>query len=201
MKKLFTIAGIIALGLVLFFFQNPQRVESPGRSASVPGPQSRDVFARAFADHRSNFVAEGNGTVARLLSDDNDGERHQRFIVELAAGQTLLIAHNIDLAPRVDRLRVGDTVEFKGEYEWSNQGGVMHWTHHDPQGKQHEAGWIRHNGRNLPSSLWPPVARAQKDPGRARYQESRVLDKKGIFSHLLHAGTESISGGERTEAQ
>ena len=105
-----------------------------------------DVFASAFAERRGNFVAEGRGTVTRVLSDDNVGSRHQRFIVELGTGQTLLISHNVDLAPRIETLAVGDAVSFKGEYEWNDQGGVMHWTHHDPQGL-HEAGWIRHGGR------------------------------------------------------
>jgi hypothetical protein len=105
-----------------------------------------DVFASAFAEHRENFVAEGHGTVTRVLSDDNDGSRHQRFIVTLGSGQTLLISHNIDLAPRIDGLAVGDSVSFKGEYEWNDKGGVVHWTHHDPEGR-HEAGWIRHGGK------------------------------------------------------
>lgn len=109
--------------------------------------QSDDsVFERAFEQHRGNFVAEGAGNVVRVLSDDNDGSRHQRFIIGLSSGQSLLIAHNIDLAPRVESLKVGDRVEFKGEYEWNDKGGTMHWTHHDPAGR-HETGWIRHNGK------------------------------------------------------
>ncbi|QOY51204.1 DUF3465 domain-containing protein [Candidatus Sulfurimonas baltica] len=41
-----------------------------------------------------------SGDVIRVLSDDNTGSRHQRFIIRLSSGQTLLIAHNIDLAPK-----------------------------------------------------------------------------------------------------
>ena len=84
--------------------------------------------------------------MTRLLADDNDGSRHQRFILEVGAGRTLLIAHNIDLAPRIPDLKVGDTVEFYGEYEPNDRGGVIHWTHHDPQG-DHVDGWLKHAGR------------------------------------------------------
>lgn len=84
--------------------------------------------------------------VSRVLSDDSEGSRHQRFILQLDSGRTLLVAHNIDLAPRVASLREGDKVSFYGEYESNPQGGVIHWTHNDPQGR-HTAGWLEHNGR------------------------------------------------------
>ena len=99
----------------------------------------------AFENHRSNVQVQGGGSVAKVLADDNEGSRHQRFIVRLASGQTVLIAHNIDLAGRVSSLKPGDPVEFYGEYEWNERGGVVHWTHRDPQHK-HEDGWIKHNG-------------------------------------------------------
>jgi len=100
----------------------------------------------AFVAPQSGEQVRGKGVVTRILADDNDGSRHQRFIVEVAGGRTLLIAHNIDLAPRVEGLEVGDTVEFYGEYEWNDKGGVIHWTHHDPDGR-HVGGWLKHRGR------------------------------------------------------
>ena len=108
--------------------------------------RSDEILARAFEQRLSNIQVEGQGVVRRLLSDDNDGSRHQRFILELASGQTLLISHNIDLAPRVVGLLKGDVVSFYGEYDWNDKGGVIHWTHHDPR-KRHPAGWIKHDGR------------------------------------------------------
>lgn len=87
----------------------------------------------------------GSGVVTKILADDNNGSRHQRFILTLDSGQTVLVAHNIDLAPRVENLQVGDKVSFYGEYESNNKGGVIHWTHHDPAGK-HAAGWLMHKG-------------------------------------------------------
>lgn len=50
---------------------------------------------------------------------------NQKFIVKLASGQTLLVAHNIDVAPRIQSLRAGDRVQFSGEYEWNDKGGVI----------------------------------------------------------------------------
>ena len=84
--------------------------------------------------------------VKKLLPDDNEGSRHQRFILSLPSGQTLLIAHNVDLAPRIPGLQVGDAVAFSGEYEWNSPGGVLHWTHHDPQ-RRHPGGWLQHEGK------------------------------------------------------
>ena len=120
---------------------------SPRKARRSPRTFSGSVeaLARALQQRTSIIQVEGRGVVRRVLSDDNDGSRHQRFIVALASGQTLLIAHNIDLAPRVVGLRKGDVVSFSGEYEWNAKGGVIHWTHHDPS-KRHSAGWIKHNG-------------------------------------------------------
>ena len=101
---------------------------------------------RAYQAQQSNIQIQGVGTVIRLLSDDVQGSRHQRFILKLSHPQTLLVAHNIDLAPRIPNLRLGDVVEFYGEYEWNSKGGVIHWTHRDPANR-HAHGWLKHNGR------------------------------------------------------
>jgi hypothetical protein len=105
-----------------------------------------DSIGRAFASRASGIQVEGEGVVLRVLPDDMNGSRHQRFVVELASGQTLLFAHNIDIATRVDGLEIGDSVRFSGEYIWNEKGGVIHWTHHDPKGR-HVAGWIIHKGK------------------------------------------------------
>jgi len=99
-------------------------------------------LAQLFKTQQNNVYVTGAGIVQSILSDDTEGAKHQRFILRLASGQTLLVAHNIDIAPRVEPLNVGDTVYFAGIYEYNSQGGVIHWTHHDPQGT-HRAGYLR----------------------------------------------------------
>src|SRR6185369_15569254 len=116
-----------------------------------PDPDSEgrvddDAIGRAFASRSSDIQVAGEGTVLRVLPDDLDQPRHQRFVVQLASGQTLLVTHNIDIAPRIVGLAAGENVRFYGEYVWNAKGGVIHWTHHDPKGK-HVAGWVIHNGQ------------------------------------------------------
>jgi len=103
-------------------------------------------IGRAFKAKKSDVQVEGEGKITRILADDLDGSRHQRFIVRLASGQTVLILHNIDIAPRIATLQEGDSIGFYGEYVWNAQGGKVHWTHHDPGGR-HVAGWLKHKGR------------------------------------------------------
>jgi hypothetical protein len=107
-------------------------------------PDGDKLLAAVFAEAQSNVQVYGTGTVISILSDDLNGSRHQRFIIELKSKQTLLISHNIDLAPRINGLSLNDQIEFFGEYEWNDKGGVIHWTHHDPA-EIHKDGWLFHN--------------------------------------------------------
>ena len=100
----------------------------------------------AFEQQRSDVIVESQGLVIKHLRDDNEGSRHQKMLLQLpGTNHTVLLAHNIDLAPRV-HVNEGDTIRFRGEYEYSDKGGVIHWTHHDPQGRR-EGGWIEFDGK------------------------------------------------------
>ena len=127
-----------------FEFYQDQAVSPPG--ASTWNEVSSNEIEAAFNNRQSDVQVQGQGRVVRILPDDNDGSRHQRFILEVDNNLSLLIAHNIDLAPRINELNKGDTVTFYGEYEWNDRGGVIHWTHNDPN-HRHIDGWLKHRGR------------------------------------------------------
>ena len=113
--------------------------------ASVAGDQA---IAKAFQAQRSGVQVASDGVVERVLTDDTAGSRHQRFILRLDSGHNVLVAHNIDRAARLRALKPGDRVAFFGEYAWNAKGGVIHWTHHDPNGR-HIAGWLSHNDQRV----------------------------------------------------
>lgn len=145
---------VLALAILVAFYQIGIRtglfpahdaIEDAQPGAASHEARSSDALSQALEHHRSNVQVEASGVVVKVLRDDNDGAPHQRFIVRLASGDTVLIAHNIDLAGRVDSLREGDAIAFAGEYAWNDRGGVVHWTHHDPGGR-HVAGWLKHDG-------------------------------------------------------
>ncbi len=141
MKKLLIVLTL-SIASIGFLQQNSTIVSAYAKQSSS---HSQSV-SHAYQNQLSDVQVKGAGRVSRVLPDDNKGSRHQKFILRLASGQTILIAHNIDLAPRIPNIRRGDTVEFYGEYEWNEKGGVVHWTHHDPRGR-HIGGWLKHNGR------------------------------------------------------
>lgn len=123
--------------LALYHYYGPQQAGQPA------GPLDGQQYG-AGATWRAGQWVEVTGTVQRLLNDDNYGSRHQRFILQLPEHRTVLITHNIDLATRVP-LRQGDPVRLRGRYESNDRGGVIHWTHQDPQGVN-SGGWIEYQG-------------------------------------------------------
>ncbi|BAQ66430.1 DUF3465 domain-containing protein [Geminocystis sp. NIES-3709] len=147
MKNRFLIKLIFTLILfpLIYTFSSQIKV-SFAETIIAQNNNSDQIFKNAFNKKISNIQVQGQGIVIKLLKDDLEGGKHQRFIVKLNSGQTLLVAHNIDIAPRINSLKTGDIIIFYGEYEWNAQGGVIHWTHRDPQGK-HPHGWLKHKGK------------------------------------------------------
>ena len=165
MKKTNMSIGAVIVLLIAAFFgldlntNNKEHTQQPANSvgggqnsqsnesSSVDQNQQNglSLIQQAFDRHQSNVQVQSVGRVKAVLADDNEGSRHQKFILGLENGLTVLVAHNIDLAPRIKNIQKGDTVEFYGEYEYTEKGGVIHWTHHDPQNR-HVGGWLKHEG-------------------------------------------------------
>jgi hypothetical protein len=134
---------LVIIAVMAYGYINERQVSEPG----ISSPQgSSTAVQQAYDNRQSDIQVQGEGIVIGVLPDDVDGSRHQRFILELSHGNSLLIAHNIDLAPRVKGLKKGDKIGFYGEYEWNPKGGVLHWTHHDPADRQ-AGGRLKHDGQ------------------------------------------------------
>jgi hypothetical protein len=110
-------------------------------SCAAASPDNAEV-QRDFTEHRSNVEVTASGAVTRLLADAPGADgTHQRFIVQLTGlTQTVLIDNNVDIGRRVP-VAEGDSVTIHGEFVWNDQGGLIHFTHHDPS-LTHEGGWI-----------------------------------------------------------
>jgi len=140
MKKFYPLVVIL-----LALYVGWEQFDRPECSVEIT-EQSDAILASAFKERLNGVQVQGSGIIVKVLKDDNYGSRHQRFILELNSGQTVVVAHNIDLAPRISSPQEGDVVFFNGEFEWNSKGGVVHWTHRDPKGR-HVAGWLKHNGQ------------------------------------------------------
>ena len=103
------------------------------------------AITEAFGARRNLPQVQGSGVVSKVLKDDTKGLKHQKFLLKVSDNITILIAHNIDLAPRVPDIHKGDWISFKGEYIYTPKGGTVHWTHKDLRG-HHQAGYLKHNG-------------------------------------------------------
>jgi hypothetical protein len=123
--------------------------EPPALARSTPTRAEEETLPRLTALYearRSGVWVEGAAPVDAVLPDDRRGSRHQRLILRIGPRHTVLLSHNIDLAPRIDGVEEGDPIAFRGRYEWNPEGGVVHWTHHDPD-RRLPGGYVRHEGR------------------------------------------------------
>lgn len=108
-------------------------------------PVSGDQLDELYKLEKNLVWVEGTGKVIRVLSDDTDGSKHQRFTMANSDGHEVMVAHNIDLSPRAP-VKEGDTIAYRGEYIWTDRGGKVHFTH-KPQYGNFRGGWIEVGGK------------------------------------------------------
>jgi hypothetical protein len=120
-------------------------------STRAPASTPPGTIARLFREKRSDTWVETRGVVERLLPDDRDtydgSDTHQRLILRTDDGINILVAHNLCTSDRVPA-KPGDRLTLRGEYEWTEKGGTLHFTH-KPKFATRDAtrsGWIEHAG-------------------------------------------------------
>lgn len=116
--------------------QNQGARSQQQQSIGVDEAASDADILRAIRDQRRvNFLEGGSMTVTKVLPDDNNGLKHQKWVVRLTNGTTLQAVYNSDMCPRVP-IKVGDVIAMGGMFIWTNSGPMLHWLHHDPRGNR-----------------------------------------------------------------
>jgi hypothetical protein len=125
---------LVALGLVLAL---------AGCGAGKPEQPDDGRICSLYAQGASHVEVLAEGTVVALMgtSSGRSGD-HEGFLLKLNKQCDLLlrIEVNTSITGPVP-LRPGESVEIKGEYDTDSTGGVIHWTHHDPEGR-HVNGYL-----------------------------------------------------------
>lgn len=106
---------------------------------------TQSEILQAQTDRAKKVELTVGAFVKKKLKDDTEGLPHERFLLGLENGTTVLVAHDTAMAPYVP-LQAGDFVVIHGEYIWNRKGGVLHWTHHTDT-PRHEGGWIDYKGQ------------------------------------------------------
>jgi hypothetical protein len=136
------VLSVIVLLISAYFAQNYSGLTRDSEPVSKREDSSENI-SKLITNKVSGKIITVNAKVVSILSDDKQGDRHQRLILKVG-NNTLLLAHNIDIAQRIP-VKKGDLIEVHGEYEWNPKGGIIHWTHRSTN--YHEDGWIKHNNK------------------------------------------------------
>ncbi|WP_374078674.1 DUF3465 domain-containing protein [Bdellovibrio bacteriovorus] len=126
--------------------ENRDQNSNSGASQAVDNSANDSDIVRAVNDQRRvNFVEGGGMVVTKVLPDDNNGLKHQKWVVRLSNGKTMQAVYNSDMCPRVP-VKVGDVIAMGGMFLWTNTGALLHWLHHDPRGNRPD-GYVFVNGK------------------------------------------------------
>lgn len=121
-------------------------IERPNYTKLTPSDALYETEVAAAQNNRqSHVVVTCTLPVKRMLRPDEKGEKHEKFLLQVSNGTTILVAHNTSRAPSVP-LSAGDIVTVHGEYIWNAKGGVIHWTHKSDT-PRHEGGYIDFKGQ------------------------------------------------------
>ncbi len=134
--------------LSMFSFSAEARKSNRAQQANAAlqsGTPDYEILKAMNNRKQVNFVEGSSLEVIKILPDDTNGLEHQKWTVKLSDGRTMQAIYNLDMCERVP-LKVGDTVSMGGQFIWTNQGGILHWLHHDPKGNRPD-GYVELNGK------------------------------------------------------
>lgn len=141
---------LLLLGLTAYLIEQTEAdlepVVIPNTTSEASYSINNPKLLNAYQTKQQKLQVQGQGVIVKVLKDDTKGSQHQRLLLRVNDKQTVLVAHNIDLAPRIANPKAGGVVGFYGEYVWNDQGGVIHWTHRDPKNR-HANGWLSYDGK------------------------------------------------------
>ena len=123
--------------------ESSQNRPSEGQSANPAALDDREIIDDQ-TNQRVKVEVTVTARVKKLLPDDTRGLQHQKFLLILSNGTTILVANDLTYGQRVP-IEAGDVVKIHGEYIWNRLGGLIHWTHRSDT-PRHESGWIEFNG-------------------------------------------------------
>lgn len=135
------VAALLVAGVAagIFFYWHDQ----PGSDYRVEIGFA--AVEQAFHEQRSDFMIEVSGTVVRVLTSNRNRPQTQEFVIRLENGQSLLVVHDKRASGGVP-VSVDDRVTVRGEYKWSETGGRVQNTQHDPS-LERRHGFVEHKGK------------------------------------------------------
>lgn len=141
--------GALVILLVLTVFMTFTGIAAAAYTLEKMGTTEIDIspdnkaFEQAFEDRSQKVILSVSGRVIKTLEEPS-GSKYQKFLVDID-GRTVLVAHNLEMG-RMIPVEPNYEIVIKGEYIWTEKGGVIHWTHRDPR-KEHPDGFIYYNKR------------------------------------------------------
>jgi hypothetical protein len=106
-----------------------------GTAGAVPQGQAQ-LAAAVDAGRGLNFVEVKNVTVVKILPDDTQGRKHQKWIFALDNGRQVMAVYNSDFSDERIPVQVGQKMSLGGQFIWDRGGGLLHWLHADPKNRR-----------------------------------------------------------------
>jgi hypothetical protein len=110
---------------------------------SRPEQPDNGSICRAYTQQASRKEVIAQGTIVDVLGEsEGRGGEHEGYLLKLDGDCDLLlrVETNLSITGPIP-IRRREQVIVKGEYEYDAEGGVLHWTHHDPSAR-HVAGYV-----------------------------------------------------------